>query len=148
MALAKYLSLGKAQTVAKRHTDGVVIGADTVVVRRGRVFGKPRGKADAKKMLAALSGKTHEIITGFSFVDAATGRYTTHAVVTKVRFKSLTSSQIDSYVATGEGQKAAGGYAYQKKGRALVLSVAGSEDNIIGLPIHELSKKLRLFLKK
>ena len=146
-ALAKYLALGKARAVALRHKEGIVIGADTVVVCGGKVIGKPADAKDARTILALLSGKKHEVITGFAIVDTKTNRIISRSVVTGVWFRKITPSEIDEYVKTGEPLKAAGAYFIQGDGSKFVDKIKGDHSNIVGLPIKSLIKVLKKFTK-
>lgn len=111
------------------------LAADTLVVLQGEVLGKPHDAAHAKAMLALLSGRAHEVITGVALRLGRTESI--FAVTTQVRFRPLTSAEIDAYVATGEPFDKAGGYGIQGLGGALVQEVHGSYTNVIGLPLFE-----------
>ncbi|OGG49648.1 septum formation protein Maf [Candidatus Kaiserbacteria bacterium RIFCSPHIGHO2_01_FULL_54_36] len=144
-ALARHLALGKALMVAKQHQDAVVLGADTFAVFRGKLLGKPHGKARAIQMLTALSGKTHTLITGFAIVDSKTGRTFTKTVATRVKMRKLSPTEIVAYVRTGESLKNAGGYAIQGKGEKLIASIVGDSNNVAGLPLAAVKKELAKF---
>jgi septum formation protein len=130
------LAAAKASAVAHADRDDeIVLAADTEVVQDGRSLGKPRDHADAVAMLTSLSGRTHEVVTGM-----AVRRGTTHRaclVTTHVTFRHLTADEIAWYVATGEPLGKAGGYALQGSGAVLVARLAGSDTNVIGLPLAE-----------
>ena len=144
-ALAKKLALGKAMAVAKGRRNAIVIGADTLIVHKKRILGKPRTRTLAKAMLNSLSGVTHTIITGFSIVDSKTKEHKEKSVATKVTFKKLSSRQIDEYVKTGEPLRAAGGYAIQDGGSKLIKSIKEDYNNVAGLPLKELTAALKTF---
>ena len=126
-----------------------VIGADTMVVLDGKIYGKPRSAEAAQATLRALSGRTHEVITGVSVWrllyggpdDVKIGRRNFH-VVSRVSFKELSDDEIAAYVRTGESRDKAGAYGIQGAGAALVASYEGDYDNIVGLPV---AKLLELF---
>ncbi|MGE5508468.1 MAG: Maf family protein [Chitinophagales bacterium] len=141
-AYASALALAKAREVAARLDRGVVIGADTVVTLGGRVFGKPRDDADAAAMLAALSGRTHQVITGLALVTAPAGAEESLSVVTKVQFRELTPERIARYVATGEPSDKAGAYAIQGRAAAWVTALSGDYFNVVGLPVATLAELL------
>ncbi len=143
--LARRLALGKALAVAKRHQEGVIIGADTFAVFRGTLLGKPHTASRARAMLAMLSGKTHTLLTGFAIVDVRSGKRVAKTVSTRVTLKKLSPEEIRSYVATGEPLKAAGAYAIQGRGAALIKKVAGDRDNIAGFPLKAVLKELAKF---
>jgi len=139
------LALRKARAVAGRVTEGVVLGADTIVVVDGQPLGKPTSHDDACAMLRRLRGRSHEVITGVGVVDAASGREAATAVVTRVFMASFSDEAIDDYVATGEPFDKAGAYAIQEKGSDLVAGYVGSYTNIVGLPLDATRRLLRDF---
>jgi septum formation protein len=122
----------KARAAAR--TEERVLGADTAVVLDGRVFGKPRDRAEAETFLRRLSGRTHEVMTGIA-VWEPDGAEKTDVAVTKVRFRRLEQSILDWYLATGEWEERAGAYAIQGKGAALVEEIEGDYWNVVGLPV-------------
>jgi septum formation protein len=132
------VALDKARAVARRWTAGraVILGADTEVVLDGRYMGKPRDARDAVRILSALGGRTHEVITGVALVEAPTGREATTAVTTRVTMAVATQEEIAAYVATGEPFDKAGGYAVQGLGAQLVAHVDGCLSNVVGLPVE------------
>lgn len=129
------LALAKARAVASRVGSGVVLGADTVVVLGLTVFGKPLDPDDARRMLRALLGRSHEVITGIALVEAPAGRETSRAVVTRVRMAQYGEEEIEAYLATGEPLDKAGAYAIQGAGGPLVAEVDGCYTNVVGLPL-------------
>ncbi len=143
--LVQHLAEGKAQAVARRHSDALVIGADTIVVCDGEIFGKPGTPERAQEMLKKLSGKTHSILTGFVIIDAKTGGVVIRAIETKLSFRTLSDQQIDSYVATGEPLDKAGGYAIQGGAARFIEKIEGDMDNVIGLPLQALLEELAKF---
>lgn len=145
LELARRLSRGKAESVASRYPDSIVIAADTFIVLAGKVLGKPASAAEAARMLRAMSGRAHSVITGYTVLDTKSGREVSEAVETAVRFRELTEAEIDGYVATGEPLDKAGAYAIQGLGGALVEKVEGDYDNVVGLPVAALLEALRSF---
>ena len=139
------LALAKAWAVAARVTDGVVLGADTVVVIDGVALGKPVDVDDARAMLRRLRGRGHDVITGVAVVDAGTGRAETTAVVTRVMMADVGDDVIEAYVGTGEPLDKAGAYAIQGRGAALVGGFVGSYSNVVGLPLAATARLLRGF---
>lgn len=113
----------------------IVLGADTEVVLDGRLLGKPRDAADATRILKALRGRIHEVITGVALVEAPAGREETAAVTTRVRMGGYTDAEIEAYVATGEPLDKAGAYAVQGLGGRLIAQVDGCFSNVVGLPV-------------
>jgi septum formation protein len=130
------LALAKARAVARRVSAGVVLGADTVVALGGAIFGKPTGPDDARRMLQALRGRTHEVITGVALVEAPAGRETATTVVTEVQMGEYGEKEIDAYLVTGEPYDKAGAYAIQGAGGRLIARVEGCYTNVVGLPLQ------------
>jgi MAF protein len=135
----KRLALAKAKLVARQVGSGWVLGADTVVVHRGQILGKPEHFADACRMLTRLQGTTHRVITSVALVDAATGKVRWAHAVSRVTMRRLTPQEIAR--TAHKHQDKAGAYAVQEKRDPLVTRVQGSTTNVVGLPL-ELVKKL------
>jgi len=144
-ACSSRLALDKARVAAKHAGEGIFIAADTIVVVEGDVFGKPIDAADARRMLARLSGKEHTVVTGLAVLDASTGRSIVRTSVTKVVFRDLSQREIDAYVATGEPLDKAGAYGIQERGALLVERIEGCYSNVVGLPLSLLGEMLREF---
>lgn len=133
----------KALAVARDlPASSIVIGADTIVVLDGHVFGKPRDEQDAKRMLRELSGRSHEVITGVCIVRNEACE--TFADVTHVNFRELSDDEIDAYVASREPLDKAGAYGIQGGAAAFVASIDGDYDNVVGLPVERLRRTLDL----
>ncbi len=143
--LAEFLSLKKAETVAQNHKDAIIIGADTLVVLDGKIYGKPEDNEDAKKMLGQLSGTTHTLITAFTIIDTESGKTFTQSDKALVTFKKLNSEEIDWYVSTGEPMGKAGAYASQEKGMVFVEKINGNFSTVVGLPAHLITESLKTF---
>ncbi|WP_051318197.1 Maf family protein [Cohnella thermotolerans] len=144
------LSLRKARTVAEAleapaGETYIVVGSDTIVVLDGEIMGKPKDAEDAARMLARLSGRVHEVFTGVTCLEAGSGRTVTSHRATKVRMRTLTSGQIERYVATGEPLDKAGAYGIQEKGALLVEGIEGCFYNVVGLPLSLLAGMLGEF---
>jgi septum formation protein len=133
----------KARAVAGRIRNALVIGADTEVVLDGQVFGKPIDRPHARRMLRALSGRTHVVYTAIHVIDTASGRNARGFSRTRVTLRRLSERQIDAYVRSGEVQDKAGAYAIQARGRSLVRTIQGPFDNVVGMPMHLLRRLLR-----
>lgn len=136
------LALEKARAV-RLEPGEVVLGADTTVVHADRILGKPATAAEARTMLAALSGRTHEVWTGVAV--RADGREASAVAVSRVRFAPLSAEEIAWYVASGEPEGKAGAYAIQGLASRFVESVEGSCSNVVGLPVHLVYALLRRF---
>lgn len=134
---ARSLAEGKAQAVARRYPHDWVIGADTIVVVGGQVLGKPSSKDEARSMLSRLSGRSHEVYTGWCIHRHIDGYRFSETIRTEVHFKRLTTAEIEWYIRTGEPFDKAGAYAIQGFGGFLVKVIHGSYANVVGLPICE-----------
>lgn len=133
------LSYRKAAAIGAEETK-VVIGADTVVVLDGQILGKPADEEDACKMLRALSGNTHQVMTGVCVLQGK--RVLTHTEVTQVKFRPLTEEEIRDYVATGESMDKAGAYGIQGGAARFVEGIVGDYYNVMGLPVCKLGLML------
>lgn len=123
----------------------LIIGCDTDVVIEDHLIGKPEDEVRAREYLAQLSGRTHRVISGLAVIGPESDRVRTGTEQTQVRFRSLSRPEVDRYLATGEWQGRAGGYAIQGRGSALVDRIDGDVSNVIGLPIgllYELAPEL------
>ncbi|HZG58025.1 Maf family protein [Paenibacillus sp.] len=136
--IVEELSLRKALAVTERLApgrEGVVVGSDTIVVLDGAVLGKPRDEEDAAAMLAALSGRSHEVYTGLALVDVATGRRSVSHRMTRVWMKPMDERRIRAYVETGEPRDKAGAYGIQGYGATLVDRLEGDYFTVVGFPL-------------
>jgi septum formation protein len=136
------LAEAKARQVAQRHPDRWVLGADTIVLIDGRILGKPDSRRAARDMLQRLSGKTHQVLTGYCICRQYDQRMTSEVVSTGVRFKSLSKAEIEWYIHTEEPFDKAGAYAIQGLGTFLVKEIHGSYTNVVGLPVCEVIEYL------
>ena len=136
------LAKAKAIDVATGYPDRWVIAADTVVYIDGSILGKPKNQEEAIEMLRHLSGQEHWVLTGFSVCHLEKKKGDKEAVQTAVRVKSLTRSEMEWYVKTGEPFDKAGGYAIQGIGSFMIESIRGSYTNVVGLPLCELIQML------
>ncbi len=130
----KVLSLKKAEAVLPKVTDGLVIGADTVVVLDGEILGKPRNEDEAASMLSRLSGRTHSVYTGFSLVQVG-GNTFTDVERTDVTFRVLEDWEIEEYASSGGPLDKAGGYGIQDRSGFFVESINGCFYNVVGFPL-------------
>ena len=143
--LVKKLAFEKAAAVAARHPGALIIGADTVVAIGKHRWSKPESKREARMMLRELSGKTHQVWTGFCVIDTKSGRRILKAVSSKITLRPLSAKTIERHIATGEALEGAGGYMIQKRGAAFIARVDGDYTNIIGLPLGTLLNELSKF---
>ena len=142
---AEKLAQLKACAVAGKVKKGLVLGADTIVVCDGRIFGKPADDDDARKMLETLNGREHLVITGIALVNAGNREIRTGHETTRVRFSRLKNREIEAYINTGEHMDKAGAYAVQGKGAFFVEGIDGCYSNVVGLPLKKLYNMLLEF---
>ncbi len=137
------LAQSKAKIISEKYPDAWVLGADTIVVIDGQILGKPENKAQAKKMLQKLSGRTHKVYTAFTITRAASSISRTHVIQSAVSFKNISPDEIKWYISSKEPYDKAGGYAAQGKGASFIKSVRGSYTNVIGLPLCEVLEEFK-----
>ncbi|MFC1560074.1 Maf family protein [Candidatus Margulisiibacteriota bacterium] len=137
----------KAKDVGDAHPEAIVIGADTVVVARGRIFGKPKDIKEAKVMLSELSGRAHEVMTAIALYNGASGKMMTSSRTTNVKFKKLTAKDIEDYLHKVDVLDKAGAYAIQEYGEVLLENIVGDRDNVIGLPKDMLMRMIGEFTR-
>jgi len=137
IAYVQRLAQTKAEKVASQISEGLVLGADTVVVIEGEILGQPGDDANARRMLGLLNGKWHEVLTGVALVRAGDVQRTlVDHQLTRVRFCEMTAKEIEWYVSSGEPGDKAGAYAIQGQGGIFVREIEGDYFNIVGLPIR------------
>jgi septum formation protein len=141
-AYALRMAQAKLAVVKERHAGALVLAADSVVVCGRRILPKTEVEAEARDCLARLSGRRHRVLGGVA-VAGPDGRVRTRLVETIVRFKRLEAAEIDSYLASGEWQGKAGGYAIQGLGASFIRFLSGSHSNVVGLPLFETAQLLR-----
>lgn len=127
----------KADWVAARHPDALVLGADTTVFIDGAALNKPRDGAEARAMLRRLSGRTHTVFTGLAVRRVSDGLHLDDGVASEVTFRALDEAVIEAYLARVHTLDKAGGYAIQEHGDLIVAGYRGSLSNIVGLPLEE-----------
>ena len=135
----------KARAAAAHYEDGVIIASDTLVSLDGVPLGKPTDEREAHEMLAALSGREHEVFTGVCVLDAKTGQSEARTVRTGVTFRDITPEEIDAYIATGEPMDKAGAYAIQGGAAPFVEALDGEFENVVGFPVAEVREMLSGF---
>jgi len=132
----------KARTVAKKIPDALVLGADTLVFLDNEILGKPKNLAEARRMLAQLQGRTHQVVTGVSLIHLRSHCERIFAVSTDVLFHPLDAEQIRNYLAKINPLDKAGAYAIQEFGELIVSEISGSFSNVVGLPVEKLRAEL------
>jgi len=143
VSYVKRLARTKAETIAEKFPDRLVIGADTVVVIDSEILGQPRDDDDARRMLRLLSGKWHDVLTGVALMRA--GQVVVEHETTRVRFSEMSAEEIDWYVGTGEPRGKAGAYGIQGPAALFIKEIQGDYFNVVGLPVRlvfELSRRI------
>ena len=135
------ISRRKAAAVAARHSDSIIIAADTLVFADG-ALGKPHTPERAKEMLRSLAGNWHHVYTGITVINTRSGRILRNVDKTRVHLVPMTEQEIDAYVATGEPLDKAGAYGIQGMGGMFVDRIDGSYSNVVGLPMSMLRTML------
>lgn len=136
------LSRRKAQAVASRYEEALILAADTTVCRDGIVLGKPGTTECAAKMLRELSGGWHSVFTGVTLMNTKTGKTISRSAHTRVHFVNMSDVEIAEYVATGEPIDKAGAYGIQGRGGMFIDRIEGSYSNVVGLPMSLLRDML------
>jgi septum formation protein len=136
VALALENALRKARAARRPGTGEAGLGCDTIVALHGVIYGKPADERGARRTLLALSGATHEVISGLALI--LRGQERTASALTRVRFRVLDEELIDWYLARGEWPGRAGAYAIQGAGAVLVQALEGDYENVVGLPLAAL----------
>lgn len=143
--LTSWNALRKALAVARQHPRAVVLAADTLVALDREIIEKPADLAEARRILARLSGREHAVATGVFLAHLASGRMTTFSVLSRVFFRKWEAARIERYLAEIEPLDKAGAYAAQGRGRAIVRRIVGSRTNVIGLPLERVRPALARF---
>lgn len=131
------LALAKAHAVCERFPAGVVLAADTIAICETEILGKPRDRRDAQRMLELLSGREHEVLTAVVLVDCRSQIELSHLETTRLQMDELSAADLQSYLDSGLWQGKAGAFGYQD-GWDWLHVIAGSEANVVGLPVEQL----------
>lgn len=142
-ALVRHNSDRKAFSLVDRYPDSTIIAADTVVTLDRAILGKPRDLDHAREMLAALSGRIHEVITGVTLLHSSSRRMCQFEEVTRVQFRALSTTEIGAYLTAVPVLDKAGAYAAQDDQGRLIEKLEGSFSNVVGLPMERLDQALR-----
>jgi septum formation protein len=141
--LVELLAKRKAAAAARKLNDGIVIGADTVVVWQGQVLGKPRNGDEAFEMLLKLQGCSHEVYTGVALIDVSSGKALVQHEKTRVFFSPLDEREIRLYMDSGEPFDKAGAYGVQGLAAVFITKIEGCYTNVVGLPLARLTSMLK-----
>jgi septum formation protein len=143
--MVEHFAYMKAKDVASTiKGDALVIGSDTIVYLEG-IMGKPKNREEAFEMLLKLAGREHQVFSGLSIINTATGESVTEHESTRVKMKALSSAEITAYIDTGEPLDKAGAYAIQGTGSLFVERIEGDYFNVVGLPLFRLGRMLKHF---
>ena len=141
--LARVNAWRKARAVAKKYPDSLVLGADTLVYRDGVLFGKPGSRAQARRMLEQLQGRTHHVVTAICLLHLRRRRRRMFAETTAVKFRRLDAAAIGFYHGRIDPLDKAGAYAIQEEGDLIIERISGSYSNVVGLPMERLAAELK-----
>ena len=138
------LALNKAKDVAERTTEAaIIISADTVVVLDGKILGKPHSKQQAREMICALSGKTHEVITSIAMLNTKTDKTLIKSTSTKVTFREISPEEVEEYINSDEPYDKAGAYAAQGLAAIFIEKIDGCFNNVVGISVFEVNRMLK-----
>ena len=138
-----YFGLGKAESVARKNPQAIVIGSDTMISIDGEKIGKPRDAADAGRMLRMLAGRMHHISTSVAIIDGLGGPGFKAVEKVKVKMRDLSDADVEDYLACNESLDKAGGYSIQGQGRHLIKSIEGDYLAAVGLPLKSVAEYIR-----
>ncbi len=146
--IPEYLACQKVNAVVRKISStqeivGWVLGADTVIHYKGKLYGKPDSKENAMQMLRTFQGKSHEVITGLALYNGELHDISTRTNINKIQFAPMSEKEIEWYVNTGEWHGVAGGYRIQGLASCFIKKIEGQESGIMGLPIFELYDMLK-----
>ena len=130
-------ALAKATAIGVRHETGIVLAADTVADCDGEILGKPTDRADAARMLTAMSNRTHRVLTGVCLWDCESGSHTSYVEQTTLKMDEFPPEQLEAYLDSGQWQGKAGAFGYQD-GLGWIHIVDGLASNVVGLPVERL----------
>jgi septum formation protein len=146
--LVEILAFKKAESVAKRHTNSLIIGSDLLVSYKNKQIGKPKDAKDAKKILKLLRGKTHQVYNAIAVINTESGKTASIVEVAEVTMRNYSDGETDNYISTGEPLDKGGAYAIQGLGGKLVKEFKGDREVIIGLPIKTVLKLIKICQKQ
>ena len=136
---------GKAESIATKYPNALILGVDTVVAVKDHILEKPLNHKDAVRMVKLLSGNSHEVLTALCIIDTKSQKKLSHVETTKITFTKMTDEEIENYVSRGESMDKSGAYAAQGIGALFVKAFDGDYFNVVGLPIYRLNIMLKEF---
>ena len=132
----------KARIVAEKFPGALILGADTLVYRGTKLYGKPTSRAHAQRMLTELAGHTHQVVTGVCLLQLGARQEKIFSEITDVQFRKLTAAHLRHYLAQMNPLDKAGAYAIQDGGELIIEEITGSFSNVVGLPVERLRREL------
>ena len=148
MELVQNLAFLKATDVARRVSNAIIISADTVIVHKKSILGKPKDVSDAKRILSMLSDSEHDVISGVCVMEMPSRKKMLRIERTHIKMKNIKDEEIDRYILTGEPMDKAGAYAIQGEGGKFIEKIDGSYSNAVGLPLELLQEMLNHFMNE
>lgn len=145
--LVQNLAFLKANDVARKVENAIVIGADTIVLHDMCVLGKPKDTIDARRILSKLCNSEHDIISGVCIIDVPSKKKLLRIERTHIKMKNISEKEIEKYVSTGEPIDKAGAYAIQGEGGKFIEKIDGSYSNVVGLPLEAVQEMLNKLIK-
>jgi|SRR6185437_11445900 len=139
------LSRQKAEAVASKFQDAIILSADTMVMLGNELIGKPKDETDAKRMLKKISGTNHSIVTGFTLLDTKTKKIVTKSTETRIWFRKMSDEEIASFVKKEKPLDKAGAYAIHELAAIFIEKIEGDYMGGIGLSVFQLAKELKKF---
>ena len=143
--MAEFLSQKKAETISIKYPNDIIIGADTIVISKGEIFGKPKDEEESKQMLKMLSGNSHEVITGVTLINEGKGAIKTFSEATEVFVCEIPKNQIEYYIKNFNTLDKAGGYGIQEWFSIWIEKINGCYYNVMGLPASKFYLNLQEF---
>jgi len=144
--LVQNLAFLKASDVARKVCNAIIISADTIVVHKKSILGKPKDINDAKRTLTILSDSEHDVISGVCVMELPSRKKMLRIEQTHIKMRTIKDEEIDRYILTGEPMDKAGAYAIQGEGREFIEKIDGSFSNVVGLPLELLQEMLNHFM--
>ncbi|MCR4822396.1 MAG: Maf family protein [Treponema sp.] len=145
--IPEYLANKKVEAVARTYPSGHeipwILGADTMILLDGKLYGKPADEEEAVKFMEELQGKTHKVITGLAIFNGDVLYASSRTRITEVTFAPMSKEEIDWYIETGDWHGAAGGYRIQGLASCFIKNINGTNSNVVGLPIFDLYDMLK-----
>ena len=143
--IAEFLSQKKAETISVKYPNDIIIGADTIVISKGEIFGKPKDEEESKQMLKMLSGNSHEVITGVTLINESKGVIKTFSEVTEVFVRKIPKNQIEYYIKNFNTLDKSGSYGIQEWFSIWIEKINGCYYNVMGLPASKFYLNLQEF---